>query len=260
MIRFAAVGDVHFGDDSVGTLRPHFEGLGDKADLLLMAGDLTRRGDPAEASALAREMTHLPVPAITVLGNHDYHLGKEQKIREILTAAGVLVLEGESVVFEVNGCRVGVAGVKGFGGGFAGSSGTEFGEQEMKAFIAHSRVAAERLEELLEQLTAEVKIALLHYSPIRDTLVGEPVEIYPFLGSYLLAEAVDRANANFVLHGHAHRGSEKGATPGGITVRNVAQPVIKQAFKVYLYEESGSSEGAARGLSLGTVGSDERGN
>ena len=79
----------------------------------------------------------------------------------------------------------------------------------------------------------DVRVALLHYSPVRDTLHGEPSEIYPFLGSYLLAEAVDNVGADLVLHGHAHHGREKGVTPAGIPVRNVAQPVIRHAYSVY---------------------------
>jgi Icc-related predicted phosphoesterase len=62
------------------------------------------------------------------------------------------------------------------------------------------------------------------------TLVGELLEIYPFLGSYLLAEAVDRAGADLVLHGHAHAGTERGETPGGVPVRNVAQPLLRRAY------------------------------
>jgi Icc-related predicted phosphoesterase len=133
----------------------------------------------------------------------------------------------------VGGTRVGVAGIKGFGGGFAGACGSEFGEQEMKAFMVHTREAASALEGALTSLDADVRIALLHYAPIEATLQGERLEIYPFLGSYLLAEAVDRAGADLVVHGHAHNGSERGVTAGGVPVRNVAQPVLRRAYAVY---------------------------
>jgi Icc-related predicted phosphoesterase len=128
-----------------------------------------------------------------------------------------------------------VAGTKGFGGGFAGACGSEFGEPEMKAFINHTRELAENLERSLAGLDADLRVALLHYSPVEGTLLGERLEIYPFLGSYLLAEAVDRAGADLVLHGHAHRGTEQGVTPGGVQVRNVAQPVIRHAYHVYCF-------------------------
>jgi len=233
VIRVAAVADVHFGIDSAGRLRPHLEHLGGQADLLLVAGDLTKCGDPEEAAVLADELSELPVPVLAVLGNHDYHAGREHEVAKHLEGSGVRVLEGEAETVTVDGTTVGVAGVKGFGGGFAGASGTEFGEPEMKAFMAHTREVARRLEDALSSLQADVRVALMHYSPVEQTLRGERLEIYPFLGSYLLAEAVDRAGADLALHGHAHGGTEKGVTPGGVHVRNVAQPVIKHAYNVY---------------------------
>ena len=233
MIRIAAVGDVHFGLDSAGTLRPHLEALPDQADLLLLAGDLTRCGDPDEAAVLARELEDVAVPKIAVLSNHDYHVNQEQAVTKILEQAGIRVLEGEGDVVDVHGTRVGIAGTKGFGGGFVGACGSDFGESEMKAFVRHTKELAKNLEDALLGLEADHRIALLHYSPIPETLVGEPLEIYPFLGSYLLAEAADRGRADVIFHGHAHRGTEKGVTPGGIHVRNVAEPVIRRAFGLY---------------------------
>ena len=44
MIRVAAVGDLHVNARSRGTLRPHFLALSGKADVLLLAGDLTHLG------------------------------------------------------------------------------------------------------------------------------------------------------------------------------------------------------------------------
>jgi Icc-related predicted phosphoesterase len=233
VIRVAAVGDVHAGTDSGGLFRPHWRDLPDRADLFLLAGDLTRHGDPDEAAVLAEELVDVGVPTLAVLGNHDYHSGCEDRIRHILEQAGVRVLEGEGAIVEVDGSRVGVAGAKGFGGGFAGASASDFGEPEMKAFVGHTKAIASRLHDALAGLVADVRVVLLHFSPVPDTLKGERLEIYPFLGSYLLAEAVDAAGADLVLHGHAHGGSEKGITPGGVHVRNVAQPVIKHAYNLY---------------------------
>ena len=237
MIRVAAVADVHVGADSAGRLRPHWEHLPDQADMFVIAGDLTRRGLPEEATVLAGEVEDVAarMPTFAVLGNHDYHCDQQEMVTKILDAAGVQVLEGGRATVDVDGGTVGVAGVKGFGGGFAGACGSDFGEPEMKAFVAHTRQVAGALEAQLHELgaTSDVRIALMHYSPVEATLRGERLEIYPFLGSYLLAEAVDRAGADLVVHGHAHGGSEKGVTPGGVHVRNVALPVINHAYNVY---------------------------
>jgi Icc-related predicted phosphoesterase len=232
-VRVAAVGDIHVGVESAGQLRPHFEHLAERADVLLLAGDLTRIGERDEAAVLAEELRDLPVPVAAVLGNHDHHADAADIVVKLLDDAGVQVLEGETATFDVDGTTLGVAGIKGFGGGFAGACGSEFGEQEMKAFMAHSREVATALEESLSALDTDARVALLHYSPVEATLQGERLEIYPFLGSYLLAEAVDRAGADLVLHGHAHNGSERGVTAGGVPVRNVAQPVLRRAYAVY---------------------------
>jgi Icc-related predicted phosphoesterase len=233
MIRLAAVGDLHAGADTAGSVREQLADVGDRADVLLLAGDLTRRGTLEEARVLADELQGIAVPVIAVLGNHDHHSGRADEVRAEVEAAGVTVLEGEGTSLEVDGTRLGVAGTKGFGGGFAGKSATEFGEEEMKSFVRHTREIGERLRIALSGLDADVRVALLHYSPIPDTLEGEPPEIFPFLGSYLLGEAVDAAGADLVVHGHAHRGVEKGCTPGGIPVRNVAQHVLNRPYTVY---------------------------
>jgi Icc-related predicted phosphoesterase len=173
------------------------------------------------------------VPVVAVLGNHDYHQGEQARIRTVLERAGVAVLEGEAITLDLDGCRIGIAGVKGFGGGFAGACGSDFGEDEMKAFIRHSRERAEALGTALSALDCDQKIALTHFSPVKETLAGERLEIYPFLGSYFLGEVIDAARCTVAFHGHAHAGSERAVTPSGILVRNVARPVIKHAYKVY---------------------------
>lgn len=244
MIRVAAVGDIHMGLDSQGVLRPAFETLPDCADLLLLAGDLTRHGTPEEARVVAREVTGLSVPVVAVLGNHDHHDERPEEVTSILRDAGVQVLEGQGTVVEADGKRVGVAGTKGFGGGFIGRSGSEFGEPLMKEFIRYTRRCADGLRTSLRELAeqeCEARVALMHFAPVADTLAGEPLEIYPFLGSYLLAEAVDEAGADLAVHGHAHAGSEHGMTSGGVPVRNVAQPVIRKAFNVYHLPGHGGS-------------------
>ena len=237
MIRLAAAGDVHFGLDSAGSLRPHLEHIADRADALLLTGDLTRHGEVEEAAVLADELDGFPLPVVTVLGNHDYHGDQAKDIRTLLERVGIMVLEGDGTMLDIGGTRVGIAGTKGFGGGFVGANATDFGEPEMKAFVRLTKELAGSLEEALEDLRdSDYRVALMHYSPIKETLVGEPPEIWAFLGSYLLGEAADRAGCDLILHGHAHRGSEKGITPGGIQVRNVAQPVIQRSYRLYCFE------------------------
>ncbi|MFF8594651.1 metallophosphoesterase [Streptomyces sp. NPDC015220] len=236
MIRIAAVGDIHMAPETRGTLRPAFETLPDCADVLLLAGDLTRHGTPEEARVVAEEIRDLGVPVVAVLGNHDHHADRPEEVTAVLEDAGAQVLEGSGVVVPCDGARVGVAGTKGFGGGFVGRCAGEFGEPLMKEFVRYTRRCADNLRTSLEQLGeqgCDVRIALTHYSPVPETLAGEPLEIYPFLGSYLLAEAVDTAGADLAVHGHAHAGTENGMTSGGVRVRNVAQPVIGRAFHVY---------------------------
>jgi Icc-related predicted phosphoesterase len=235
LIRVAAVGDIHYSVEEPGLLTPHLRRLSESADLLLMAGDLTRYGAPAEAAVLADDLAQLAMPKVAVLGNHDYHQDRETEVAEMLYEAGVEILQGTSVVIDVDGARLGIAGAKGFGGGFAGASITAFGEPEIKAFANHSIMAAEELATALEQLrSADVglRVALLHYSPVEQTLVGEPAPLWPFLGNYLLAEAIDRVGADLVVHGHAHSGSREGTTPNGVPVLNVAHSVIGKPFEL----------------------------
>jgi Icc-related predicted phosphoesterase len=245
VIRVAAVGDLHLGADSTAIWRQAFRDVARDADLLLLAGDLTRSGEIAEAAALGSVLRAIPIPIAAVLGNHDFESNRDEQIVALLERAGVAMLEGDGVVIEIGDTRVGIAGTKGFGGGFEGASGSEFGEPEMKAFIAHTRQMAERLERALRVLDADVRIALLHYAPVPETLAGERLEIYPFLGSYLLADAIDRGGADLALHGHAHGGSERGVTRGGIPVRNVAQPVIERAYVVYCFAKGASAKTSA---------------
>ncbi len=229
-IRIAAVGDLHIG---AGDDVPSFDEIEDRADLLLLAGDLTRRGRPDEAERLAASLARLEVPVVAVLGNHDVHSDMGDEVVAVLRRAGVTVLDGDACCIDVGGHGVGVAGVKGFAGGMAGVAASPFGEPEMKAFAAHGAEDAGRLQSALGSLGTSLRIVLLHYSPVSDTLEGEPPEIHCFLGDYRLAEVIDHCGADLVLHGHAHRGREHGRTSGGTPVRNVAQPVIRAPYRVY---------------------------
>ena len=232
-LRIAAVGDIHLGVDSAGSFAPHVRGIEEQADLLLLAGDYTMWGAAAEAGVLAQEVAGVSIPMVGVLGNHDFHSDEEKAVADVLEDAGVTILECSSTVLEVDGTSVGIAGAKGFGGGFEGACAADFGEPEMKAFIRHTKDIADRYERVLGDLETDIRVALLHYAPVEATLVGERLEIYPFLGSYLLGQAIDRAGADLCVHGHAHAGTFEGTTPGGIPVHNVAQALLPGALHIF---------------------------
>ena len=204
--------------------------------MLLLAGDLTQVGQVDEAEVLVGELAEATVPVIAVLGNHDLHSDRGDELAGVLEEAGVIVLEGGTAEVAVGDARW-----RGRCGRLRwrlpGCTASAFGEPEMKAFVRRTVESASRLEHALSSLDTDVRVALMHYSPVADTLGREPLEIYPFLGSYLLAEAVDRAGADLVLHGHAHRGTEQGMTPGGVRVRNVAQPVLGAPFRLFELDE-----------------------
>jgi Icc-related predicted phosphoesterase len=192
-----------------------------------MCGDLTDYGAVEEAKILAKEITtSLRIPAIGVLGNHDFETGKQDEIVKILTDAGVTMLDGD--VHEIHG--VGFAGVKGFGGGFGRRQLGAWGEEIIKKFVHETVQEALKLEAALVRLRTPQKIVVLHYAPIHATVEGEPPEINPFLGSTRLEEPVDRYRVNAVFHGHAHRGSLEGRTKTNIPVYNVAMPLLAAKF------------------------------
>jgi Icc-related predicted phosphoesterase len=236
-LRVAASGDLHVDGHRAGALREAFAPLDDQADLLLLAGDLTQNGTRGQARALVEALAELSLPIVAVLGNHDFDANEEDDVRRILERAEVRVLEGSNVRLSIAGCSVGIAGTTGFGGGFANARAADFGEPEMKAFAARTRGMAERLCAALAALDSDVNIALLHYAPVAETLMGERRELYPFLGCEELGRAIDAAGADLALHGHAHFGCESGVTPGGVAVRNVAQPVLGAPYRVFEFRE-----------------------
>lgn len=223
-LRFAAVGDLHCTKDSVGKLRSFFAQAGEAADVLLLCGDLTDYGLPEEAKVLAEELSVVSKPIVAVLGNHDYESGQPEVVRHALEHAGVKVLDGEAV--EIDG--VGIAGGKGFCGGFGRGSLGAWGEAAVKEFVAEAVREAMKLESALAKLRTPARIALLHYSPIVGTVQGEPVEIFPFLGSSRLEDPLLRYPVQAVFHGHAHRGTPEGRTVNGIPVFNVARPLLQR--------------------------------
>jgi Icc-related predicted phosphoesterase len=222
-LRVAAVGDLHFGKQSSGSFQPLFSQVSDEADVLVLCGDFTDYGLPEEARNLAREITtFLRIPILAVLGNHDYHSGKQDEVTQILRDGGVIVLDGDA--HDVQG--VGFAGVKGFGGGFGARALGPWGEEIFKRFVHEAVDEALKLESALARLRTPQRIAILHYAPVRDTVEGEPLEIYPFLGSSRLEEPINRYDVTAVVHGHAHRGQPLGRTTGGVPVYNVSLPLL----------------------------------
>jgi Icc-related predicted phosphoesterase len=226
-VRLAAVADVHYNKGSQGALQPLFAQVMERADVLLICGDLTERGLPEEAELLVRDLTTtLKIPIIAVLGNHDFHAGKQAEIEQVLQVAGIHVLDGDAC--EVHG--IGFAGVKGFLGGFGRRILEPWGEESVKQLVQEAVAEALKLESALSRLRTPQTIAVLHFAPIQATVEGEPAEIFPFLGCSRLEEPLNRYRAMAAFHGHAHHGKPEGKTSAGIPVYNVAMPVLRQAY------------------------------
>ncbi len=226
-LRVAAVSDLHYTRQSKGAQEELFAQASEEADVLLLCGDLTDYGLPAEADVLCRDLqAHVKIPILAVLGNHDFESGRPEAVQDIVEEAGVTVLDGESV--EVAG--VGFAGARGFAGGFGQWALSAWGEPAVKAFVQAAIDEALKLEAALSHLHAEQCVVLLHYAPIRTTVEGEAPEVFPFLGSSRLEDAINRYGATAVFHGHAHGGSPEGTTTSDIPVYNVSIPVLKKAY------------------------------
>lgn len=225
-IRVAAVADIHCNKTSQSALNALFSHISTTADVFLLCGDLTDIGQIEEAQILAKELTTIKIPVIGVLGNHDFESGKQNEIKTILEQAGMTVLDGDTCV--VRG--IGFAGIKGFPGGFGKFALQSWGERAIKQFVQETVDEALRLESALSRLEAEQRIVVMHYSPIRSTVEGEPVEIFPFLGSSRLEEPINRFEVEAVFHGHAHGGSPEGWTAKNVPVYNVSMSVLRKAF------------------------------
>lgn len=226
MVRIAAVGDIHCTKTSQGALQPLFSKINESADVLLLCGDLTDYGLPEEAHILVQELTVVKIPTIAVFGNHDYETGNQDEVQQILSDAGVTVLNGEAC--EVEG--IGFAGVKGFAGGFGTKALGAWGEEAIKSFVHEAVDEALKLEAALAKLQTPQRIVLLHYSPIQETVEGEPPEIFPFLGSSRLEEPLTRFSVAAAFHGHAHNGQMEGRTSSNIPVYNVSMPLLQKTL------------------------------
>jgi Icc-related predicted phosphoesterase len=223
VLRIAAMGDLHYGASGAVALGPLLEEIAPRADVLVLCGDLVDYGLPEEVRGLARELANARLPVLAVLGNHEHESGQPGDVQAILRDSGIRVLDGDAV--EIGG--VGFAGVKGFGGGFGERALQPWGEATIKRFVHEAVDEALKLESALAKLRTETRVALLHYSPVAATVVGEPPEIFPFLGSSRLEEPLNRYAVAAVFHGHAHRGQPEGRTDRGAPVYNVAVPLLR---------------------------------
>lgn len=245
-VRVAAVADLHCTKTSQGAFQTLFARIAETADILLIAGDLTDYGLPDEARVLARELASLRIPAAAVLGNHDVESDKQDEVRQIITDAGVTVLDGDAC--ELRG--IGIAGIKGFGGGFGQRALGPWGETIIKQFVHEALNEALKLEAALARLRTKQLVALMHYAPVVETVKGEPLEIYPFVGSSRLEEPLGRYPVSLVLHGHAHRGQLEGKTKTDVPVYNVSMPLLtrsfpdRPAFRVIELDEQCSTRGS----------------
>jgi len=226
-LRVAAIGDLHVMEDSVAPYRELFTEIAEEADVLVLCGDLTNFGKTREAEILAEDIRSCALPVLGVLGNHDYECGQPEEVARILHEAGMTVLDEQAV--EIDG--VGFAGVKGFMGGYGRGELAAFGEPIAKAFVDEALNEARKLENQLRTLRTKRSVAVLHYSPVTDTIAGEPEAIFQYLGSQRLCDPIDRFDhVKAVFHGHAHHGTYEGRTPLGKPVYNVAQFVLKPLF------------------------------
>jgi uncharacterized protein len=232
-VRIAAAGDIHCAEPLRERITHAFAGIADQADLVLLAGDLTTHGDPAQAAVLADACRGLAIPVVAVLGNHDYHENRCDELVAVLREAGIRVLQRESAIFEVGELEVGVVGSKGFVGGFPGAELPDFGEPLLREVYAETTREVEAIEAGLEAISGcHRRIVLLHYAPVPETLVGEPETIWAFLGSSRLAAPLGAHRPDLVLHGHAHRGSFEAAL-GPVPIRNVAVHVTGKDFELF---------------------------
>lgn len=222
VFRIAAVGDLHIRSTVPSDLVREVRRVNGQADVLVVTGDITNSGRIIEAELAAELFRLVTVPIVAVLGNHDRRSMRMKAFKRILNGAGVIVLEGSSVVFD-RGVRIGFAGVGGSGGGFWPDEEPDtLPRRAWQALAVRARREAARLDAALAALDADIKVVVTHFAPTTTTLGREPLAKYPLLGNSELARVIDRHEVALVLHGHAHLGNAVGRTPGGTLVRNVA--------------------------------------
>jgi Icc-related predicted phosphoesterase len=229
-IRIAAAGDIHCRESHGAEVAAAFAQLEGNVDLVLLAGDLTTCGEPAEARVLAEACEPLSMPVVAVLGNHDWHAGRADEVNAVLERSGIEMLERRSTIHEVRGHEVGIAGAKGFVGGFGAAHLPDFGEPLLRQVYSETSEDVEALGAALREIAnCPLRVGLLHYSPTGETLEGERTDIWTFLGTDRLAAPILEHQPDVVLHGHAHAGRLEGHI-GEVPVYNVSVPVIGRDF------------------------------
>ena len=232
-VRIAAAGDIHADERARDRVEAAFGSLDSDVDLVLLAGDLTTHGAPEQAAVLADVCRGLRAPVFAVLGNHDWHSNRAAAVIAALEEGGIRVLDRRSARCDVRGVQVGVAGTKGFVGGFPDAVLPDFGEPSLRRVFAETSREVEGLARGLEEISdCELRIALLHYTPTQTTLGNEPAGIWAFMGSDRLARPIAEHAPDVVLHGHAHAGSFEGFI-GPVPVYNVAIHVTKRDFWIF---------------------------
>ncbi|MGH9411786.1 MAG: metallophosphoesterase family protein [Vicinamibacterales bacterium] len=226
IVRIAAIGDLHYGRTTPhGSLQPLFSQIAESADILALCGDITDYGLADEARAFVKDVgATMKIPAVAVLGNHDFESNQQAEIAKILNDAGIVTLDGDTT--EIHG--IGFAGVKGFAGGFGRRALGPWGEDIVKRFVHEAVNEALKLESALARLRTDRLVVLLHYSPILATVEGEPCDIYPFLGCSRLEEPLTRFPVDVVFHGHAHHGRAEGRTRTQVPVFNVSMSLMRE--------------------------------
>jgi uncharacterized protein len=243
-VRVAAAGDIHCNEQNREAVAAAFAAVADEVELILLAGDLTTHGEPEQARVLADAVSGIGAAVVAVLGNHDLHAGRRDELVDVIRGAGIELLDRSHTIRTVDGCEVGIAGVKGFVGGFRGLGLPDFGEASLREIYAETTAEVDALSAGLAAIAlCPFRVALLHYAPTPETLHGEPPEIWPFLGSDRLAAPLLEHRPDLALHGHAHAGRFE-ASVEGVPVYNVSVPVMGQDFWIFELSEAARSSSA----------------
>jgi Icc-related predicted phosphoesterase len=238
-IRVAAAGDIHCHEGNRAEIAEAFDRIARPADLVTLAGDLTTHGEPEQAAVLADACRDLDVPVFAVLGNHDWHANRMIEVVRALESGGIRVIDRRSALCEIDGVKIGLAGAKGFVGGFPDSELPDFGEPLLRAVYAETGAEVRALDVALEEISeCQIRIALLHYSPTTTTLEGERPTLWTYLGSERLAAPIAERQPTLVLHGHGHSGTFEGFI-GPIPVFNVAVHVLETDFWIFEFDREG---------------------
>lgn len=235
-IRIAAAGDIHCAEEERVRLQAAFADAEREADVILLAGDLTTYGEPEQGAVLAQVTSEIETPIFAVLGNHDWHADRHEELAATLRDGGIRLLDRTAERCTVSGVEIGIAGTKGFVGGFSDSLLPDFGEPLLRRVYAETSAEVAALDRGLKAIQdCDVRIALLHYAPTTSTIVGERETIWAFLGSERFEGPIEANRPDAVFHGHGHGGTFAGSV-GEIPVFNVGAAVPVKDFWLFEFE------------------------